>query len=216
MNIDILKSIRSHSLMLGGFAVVTALLLGWVNISTADKITIQKQEAERRALYQVLPPANHDNDLLADTLLLSANLSHFNNIELLGLSQDRSAYIARLGSTISGIIIPVEVHDGYSGDILILVGININASLSGVRILSHKETPGLGDKIDLRVSDWILAFNNHSLSNPTIGQWQVKKDGGDFDQFVGATITPRAVVNGVKKALQFFEQNQTLLLSQKQ
>lgn len=199
--------------MLSGFALVTALLLGLVNAGTADRITLQKQDAERRALYQVLPPATHDNDLLADTLLLDPNSNTFNDMSLLALTQQRAAYIARSGNAISGIILPVEAHDGYNGDILILVGINIDASLSGVRVLNHKETPGLGDKIEVRISDWILGFDNRSLSNPQQAQWQVKKDGGEFDQFVGATITPRAIVNAVKNALLFFAQNQQQLLT---
>jgi Na+-translocating ferredoxin:NAD+ oxidoreductase subunit G len=206
MNSALLKSIRSHSLMLGTFAVVTALLLALVFKATENRIILQKQEAERRALIEVLPPAQHDNDLLADSFLIDEN-SAFQAIALLGLSQQRSAYIARLNGEVSGIIIPVEAHDGYSGDILLLVGINADASLSGIRVLSHKETPGLGDKIDLRVSDWILSFTGHSLNNPAPAQWQVKKDDGEFDQFVGATITPRAVVKAVKNALLFFEEN---------
>lgn len=213
INLALLKSIRSHSFMLGAFAIVTALVLGVVKVSTADRITLQKQEAERKALYQVLPPSNHDNDLLSDNFLLSTDNSNFVHIELLGLTQERNAYIARSGSKVSGIILPVEAHDGYSGDILVLVGINADGTLSGVRVLEHKETPGLGDKIDLRVSNWILGFNNHSLDSPQPAQWLVKKDGGEFDQFVGATITPRAVVLAVKNALLFFTENRQALIN---
>ena len=183
MNSSILRSIQQHSLMLACFAILTGLLIAVVNNATAEKIIEQQQEAERKALYQVLPQEKHNNDILNDRHLLSNTQNDFNDIDLLALKADRYAYIARLNDDVSGVILPVEAHDGYSGDILILVGINIDGSLSGVRILNHKETPGLGDKIDIRVSDWILTFNNHSLSKPKEPQWKVKKDGGEFDQF---------------------------------
>ena len=117
------------------------------------------------------------------------------------------AYLALQGEAPSGIILPLEVHDGYSGDIILLVGILVDGSISGVRVLEHRETPGLGDKIELRVSDWILGFDERSLVDPALPQWQVIKDGGQFDQLVGATVTPRAIVNGVRKALEFYESN---------
>src|SRR5690606_7665772 len=110
-------------------------------------------------------------------------------------------------------ILPVETADGYSGTIRLLVGIDAEGRLTGVRVLQHNETPGLGDKVELRKDDWILGFDGLSLRNPVASGWQVKKDGGDFDQFVGATITPRAVVAAVYNALQFFDLNRENLLN---
>jgi len=107
--------------------------------------------------------------------------------------------------------LPTVAPDGYSGDIKLIVGINLDGTIAGVRALSHKETPGLGDKVDLRKSNWILNFNGRSLLQPSIEQWAVKKDGGTFDQFTGATITPRAVVKSVKKALLFFQQQRDVI-----
>jgi Na+-translocating ferredoxin:NAD+ oxidoreductase subunit G len=200
-------TITRTSLTLGAFALLAALLLGAVNVLTADRIETQQRLAERNALIEIFPARFHDNDLLEDAIALSPEMISFSNITLLGLTSERMAYLARQGETPSGIILPLEVHDGYSGDIILLVGILVDGSISGVRVLEHQETPGLGDKIEVRVSDWILGFDERSLVDPALPQWQVIKDGGQFDQLVGATVTPRAIVNGVRKALEFYESN---------
>ena len=103
--------------------------------------------------------------------------------------------------------------DGYGGDIHVLVAVKSDGSLAGVRVLAHKETPGLGDLIDEDKSKWIFSFNGLSLGNPPEKQWKVKRDGGSFDQFTGATITPRAVVKAVKKVLVYFKANQESVFS---
>ena len=204
-------TITRTSLTLGGFALLAALLLGAVNLVTADRIEEQQQLAERNALAEIFPSNFHDNDLLEETIVLTPETDMFINIDLLGLTRERTAYLARQGETRSGIILPLEVHDGYSGDIILLVGILANGHISGVRVLAHRETPGLGDKIELPVSDWILGFDGRALVDPAIPQWQVIKDGGQFDQLVGATVTPRAIVNGVRKALGFYAVNQHII-----
>ncbi len=122
---------------------------------------------------------------------------------------DALAHMHRHG--ISGI--PVVAPDGYSGDIRLLVGILANGELAGVRVLNHRETPGLGDAIETRRSDWIRQFAGLSLDAPPANAWTVRKDGGEFDQFAGATITPRAVIKAVRQALVFFEQNQAILFA---
>tara|TARA_B110000305_G_C19353792_1_gene595681 strand:+ start:261 stop:941 length:681 start_codon:yes stop_codon:yes gene_type:complete len=214
-------SIVKTSITLGIFALLAALLLGIVNLSTAEKIQEQQLAAERRALGEVLPSSFHDNDLLSKPLPLSPLTSstplanNYAAIELLELSVERQAYIALMGNTFSGAILPVEAHDAYSGDINLLVAILADGTVSGVRVLAHRETPGLGDKIDIQVSNWILGFDGKSLANPSLPQWKVIKDGGEFDQLVGATITPRAVINAVQRALQFFQLNRSTLESSK-
>ena len=95
-----------------------------------------------------------------------------------------------------------------------LVGINVDGTIAGVRVISHNETPGLGDKIDLKKNDWILDFNGKSLENPKPKYWKVKKDKGSFDQLTGATITPRAVVTQVLRTLQYFEKDKVRLLEE--
>lgn len=206
-------SIRRHSVRLGLFALGAAVLLASVNLLTTERIAAQRLTAEREALAAVLPPVLHDNDLLEHAFTLSPATSDFTQIALLGLSSARQGYLSRLNGNSNGVILPVETAEGYSGTILLLLGIDQEGSITGVRVLQHSETPGLGDKLELRKDDWILDFDTLSLQNPAASGWQVKKDGGVFDQFVGATITPRAVVLAVHRALQFFELNRQQLLS---
>lgn len=206
-------SMRTHGLRLGLFALGTAVLLALVNIGTFDRIAEQRRLAERAALEEVLPPTQHDNDLLEDAFTLGPQSTGFAQVELLGLSTGRQAYIARRGGAVSGVILPAETGEGYSGTIVQLVGIDRDGNITGVRVLQHNETPGLGDKVEPRKHPWIFSFDRRSLANTDAVLWQVKKDGGDFDQFVGATITPRAVVGAVHKALQFFEANREQLLA---
>lgn len=206
------SSIRRHSVRLGLFALGTALLLSLVSYMTRERIVEQRLQAERAALSEVLPAAAHDNDLLEDSFLLDPDADDYAEMSLLGLSRQRQAYIARQAGDVSGVILPAETADGYSGTIVLLVGIDTAGAITGVRVLEHNETPGLGDKVEPRKSDWIFSFDGGSLANTSTGQWRVKKDGGEFDQFVGATITPRAVVAAVHNALLFFDRNRERLL----
>ena len=208
---SLLASSTKASVVLGLFGLIAALLLGIVNLVTADRIQEQQRVAERRALAEVFPEHLHDNDLLLDTFTLAPEDPAFSQPELLQLSTSRQAYTGLLNGLFSGTILPVEAHDAYSGDILIMVGVLANGQISAVRVLAHKETPGLGDKIEATVSDWILGFDGKSLLNPTQSRWKVIKDGGEFDQLVGATITTRAVVDAVERALAFFQLNQNKL-----
>jgi len=209
-----LSSIARHSLVLGLIALLAAVALGVVNLLTAERIIAQQREAERKALAEVFPASFHDNDLLADTFILDPGVAaprKFDLLDALQLTSPRQAYTARLDGEFAGVILPAEAHDGYSGDILLLVGILADGSISGVRVLEHGETPGLGDKIELRLSDWILGFDGKTVDNPPASGWQVLKDGGEFDQLTGATITPRAIVTRVRNTLDFFEVNKARL-----
>lgn len=206
-------SMRRHGVRLGLFALGTALLLALVNLLTAERITEQRIQAERAALAAVLPPTLHDNDLLDATFAIDPQAGSWEQVALLGLSSPRQGYRSQLDGRYNGVILPVETAAGYSGTITLLVGIDDGGTVTGVRVLQHNETPGLGDRIELRKDDWILGFDGHSLDNPGTGGWRVRKDGGDFDQFVGATITPRAVVAAVYNALQFFDLNRDALLA---
>lgn len=212
-DIPLATSIRRHSLRLGIFAFGAALLLALVSNGTAERIEAQRLAAELEALNAVLPPSVHDNDLLSDSFMISPADPQFTDTALLGLTSPRPAYLARTAGEPSGVILPLESADGYSGSIVMLIGLNADGEISGVRALQHTETPGLGDKIELRKSEWILTFDNRSLANTDPVLWRVKKDGGEFDQFVGATITPRAVVAAVHNALLFFDANRTSLLN---
>jgi len=203
------QSISKNSFILAAFALVTAGILATTYQSTADRIAAAERKAAQAALLEIVPRSRHDNDMLDTTFPIPAQL-----LGELGLKDDADIYLAFKEAQPVAAIIPMIAPDGYSGDIKLIVGVNYDGSVAGVRVLAHKETPGLGDKVDLRKSPWILNFDGTSLHNPTAKQWAVKKDGGDFDQFTGATITPRAVVKRVKLTLEFFNQHKALLFPQ--
>lgn len=202
------RSISKNSLILTAFALATAGALALTNLGTQDRIASAERAAQQRALYEIIPLSQHDNDLLTDTIPVPQS-----GWSDLGVDATGKIHRARRNGEISALIIPAVAHDGYSGDISMIVGVNRDGTIAGVRILLHKETPGLGDKIELKKSQWILNFNNKSLQVPVIEEWNVKKDGGTFDQFAGATITPRAVVGQIKRVLEFVALNQESLFS---
>lgn len=204
----LVKSISKNSIILALFAMATAGILAGTYQATADRIAAAERAAAKAALLEIVPHHRHDNDMLADVVELTATQR-----DALGLKSDDKIYLAFQNKAPVAAIIPAVAPDGYSGAIKLIIGINADGSIAGVRVLSHKETPGLGDKVDLRKSDWVLGFEGKSLTNPTPIQWAVKKDGGAFDQFTGATITPRAVVKRVKETLIFYQQHKAQIFS---
>ncbi len=200
MSETILKHASKTAITLIAFAVVFTALL--VFVFQITKVPIEKSEAAARlSLFrQIVPQSMHNNDLLKDTLTIAPN-------DLLGNKQPTIANRARINNEPAAVIIVAIAHDGYSGDIKLLIAIKADGSISGVRVLAHKETPGLGDYIDIAKDNWIKLFDNESLLKTAEPQWKVKKDGGEFDYMAGATITPRAIVKAVHKALQYFEAN---------
>lgn len=196
-----------NGFLLALFALICTGLVAVVNQQTFDQIKQQEQQELMRVLHQLIPDEIHDNELTAHCTLLQ-------NKEALGTDEPMPAYIATAAGKPVAIAIEAIAPDGYSGNIKLIVGINTQGEVLGVRTLSHQETPGLGDKIELRKSDWVTQFVGKVLGSEDDKQWLVKKDGGDFDQFTGATITPRAYVKAVKRALWYFNQNQTQIFSQ--
>lgn len=199
------QSMTRNSVLLAIFAVCTTLLITGTYLLTKDRIALEKRKAEEKALLQIVPRERHDNSMLDETIAVgpaSAGLS---------LGEEKRIYVARQDNEVVAVIIPATAPDGYTGEIDLVVGVNSDGSIAGVRALSHKETPGLGDKVDLKKSDWVLGFNGHSLENPTLAGWAVKKDKGVFDQFTGATITPRAVVAATLRVLQYAQANRASL-----
>lgn len=194
-------SIGKNSLLLAAFALVTAGVLAGTYQLTRDKIADAERLAAQQALFEIVPRQSHTNDLLQDTIPVPPEAW-----EQLGLVTGAEIHLARKNGKVIAAIISTVAPDGYSGAIRLLVGVKRNGSVAGVRVLSHNETPGLGDKVELKKSDWILTFAEKSLGQPPAEDWQVKKDGGVFDQFTGATITPRAVVNQVRRVLEFVEE----------
>lgn len=209
------NSIARNAIGLALFAFITAGVIGIVQLTSADRIAKNIAEAQAKALYEITPKASVDNDLLLDTLDLTTEKSKSAfNVNLLGpIETGATAHFAKKNGEVHTIIFPTVAPDGYTTQISLLVGVKLDGSISGVRIIEHKETPGLGDKVELKKSDWVLGFNETSLTSPSIEKWKVKKDGGEFDQFTGATITPRAVVGAVRRTLTFFNNHKDQLLA---
>ena len=199
------RSVLRNSLILGLFAIFTVGLIAITQQGTAQRIIAEQQRMQMRALNEILPDDQHDNDLLNDSFTVDDR-------KYLGLPAPATAWRGRNADKVSAVILPVVTMDGYSGRIDLLVGIRANGELAGVRVVNHRETPGLGDRLELAKADWILDFNGKSLAIPVPERWAVRKDGGDFDQFTGATITPRAVVQAVHRALIYFSEHREVLL----
>ncbi|GAA0851341.1 electron transport complex subunit RsxG [Marinobacter szutsaonensis] len=200
------QSIRRSAIGLGLFAIITGGSIAVTQALTAERIQEEAARAEARALFEIIPESQHDNDLLNDTVQLPAS-------DRLATRGPVTVWVARRNGEPTGFIMPVVAPDGYSGDIRLLVGIDLKGTVLGVRVVSHRETPGLGDRIETKKSDWIYSFEGRSLDNPEPRNWNVKKNGGVFDQFTGATITPRAVVKAVQKSLIYFRQNRREILN---
>lgn len=187
-------------------SLVTFLTAGLLMLSeelTHERIEMQKKELLLRSLEQLIPDKMHDNDLTQSTVEL-------NEARSLGHRKPQLAYVGTLAGRVSVVAIPVTARDGYSGDIDIMVGIKSDGSITSVKIIEQHETPGLGDLVEPNKSDWIQQFADQSLNKTPEKQWLVQRDGGLFDQITGATITPRAIVKAVKKALVYFKDNKQL------
>ena len=194
MQNDNLKAILRAGAALGLFALVGVVLLVAVQWLTKDKIAENARQMKLQRLHEIVLAADYDNDLLAGAKTLPLAIE--------GLADTAIKYTATKAGQLIADVYEITSLQGYSGPISLVIGINADNTLRGVRVISHKETPGLGDKIETNKADWILQFAGKSLSNPKASQWKVRKDGGDFDQFTGATITPRAVVNAVRETLE--------------
>ena len=186
------------ALLLTAVATVTVGAVAVVHDLSRPRIEANERAQRVARLAEVLGQTQYDNDLLADAITVR-------DPDLLGTADALSVHRARLGGQPVAALIETVAPDGYSGSIRLLVAVDVHGRLLGVRVLSHKETPGLGDGIDRRKSDWIDAFAGRSLGDPAPEGWRVRKDGGEFDQFTGATVTPRAVVRAVHNALVYFD-----------
>ena len=195
------KVFRSGAL-LALFALTGVSLLALVNQQTRDKIAENEYQALVALLEEIIPPQDYDNDLINDYITLPASV----------LQSDSAVTVYRARKQHENVlaIFVVSTSRGYAGIIKMIIGVKTDKTLSGVRVVSHSETPGLGDKMETRKSDWIKTFTGLSLQQPGVSQWAVKKDNGYFDQFTGATITPRAIVNTVKHTLLWAQKPQHL------
>ncbi|PWW15926.1 electron transport complex protein RnfG [Pseudidiomarina tainanensis] len=193
------KSMRHNGMVLALFAIVATLLIMATAQFTEEPIKRQQEQELLQVLNQLIPPELHDNDLYQSCSLVD-------HAEL-GPGSHR-IYRASLNQQATALAVEVTAPNGYSGAIELLVAFTVAGEVSGVRTLRHQETPGLGDKIEIRKDDWITSFNGLTVQGADDNRWAVTRDGGMFDQFTGATITPRAVVQAVKRANLLFQQQQ--------
>lgn len=201
-----LRSMGMAALILAGFSVAGAGLVAVTYFGTKDIIAEAQRAALEASLNQLVPADRYDNRLVEDAIEVVAP-------EWLGTDQPVTVYRARKNGQPVALFATPYAPDGYSGPIQLLIGVYADGTLAGVRVLAHKETPGLGDAIDEKRSPWILAFTGKSLGNPPLERWKVKKDGGIFDQFTGATITPRAVVKATGRFLEYVQGHRDLLFA---
>lgn len=191
----ILSSMAKNGVILSAFALATTGLVATINMLTADKIAEQELLQLTTQLHEVLDPRAYDNQLSHDCVII--------NDPRLGPYADQVVYRARKNNQPVALVVRHITPNGYSGDINLLTAVLSDGRIAGVRSTKHAETPGLGDKVEIRKSAWISSFNNMTVRSADDERWAVKKDGGQFDQFTGATITPRAVIGSVKNAVLF-------------
>lgn len=191
-----------HGLILFAFCLGFGLLLAITDAVTLDDIAARAVEDKQNSLSQVLPDDIHDNNPVKDTVTLK-------NAE----GKEITVFRATKGGQVTGVAYEI-FGTGYAGEIRLMMGVGSDGRVLGVRVLAHKETPGLGDKIEIKKTDWIEHFTGLLLGKPAVERWKVKKDGGDFDQFAGATITPRGVVKAVREGLEFFAANRTAMIEE--
>lgn len=185
-----------HAFILGAFCLGFGVMLAITDQVTAKDIAARALEDKVNSLSQVIPASIHDNNPVNDSIAMQN--AH---------GKELTVYRAIKDGKVTGVA--YEIHgSGYAGEMKLMLGVDAEGKVLGVRVLAHKETPGLGDKIEVKKGDWILRFTGLSLANPLPEKWKVKKDGGQFDQFAGATITPRGVVKAVREGLDFFAANQ--------
>jgi electron transport complex protein RnfG len=202
----IARSTLQTAINLVFFAVLATAVLASTFFLTRDEIKKSEDAEKMKLINQLVPVALYDNDIIKDTLAIPAD-------ELLGTEDTTLAYRARLKGEDSAVVLESVAPDGYSGRIWLILAVRANGELAGVRVVTHKETPGLGDYIELPKSPWIKGFDGKSRALYKDADWKVKKDGGQFDYMAGATITPRAIVKAVNKALIYFEQNRDKLFA---
>ena len=201
---NLITSIGAGAISLGIFAVLAAAAISLTYIAGSESIAANKAASKARALAAVMPANLYDQSLLSAPIELV-------DYAKLNLKPNALAYAAVKSGDTQAIILPVTAKDGYSGDISLLLGIDKYGVIQGLRTIEHKETPGLGDKVEHKKSDWVDSFIGKSLANTPSNDWAVTKDGGVFDAFTGATITPRAVVNAVHQGMLYHQRQQSVL-----
>lgn len=198
-------AINKNAKILALFAIACTAAVGLVHLLTKDRIELQAQQQLVKQLNETIDENSHDNEMFRDCIIAPSDT----NSDLI----TDVIYRARMNNRPVAAAIKTIAPGGYNGNIELLIAVNTDGSVSGVRTLLHKETPGLGDKVELKKSDWITKFSGKKVLVQNDSRWAVVKDGGMFDQFTGATITPRAVVKTVKKTVDYFKANQDAIFT---
>lgn len=194
---------HKHAAILGGFCLGFGIVLAVTAQITSDAIQQRAEDDKQNSLAQVIPPGLHDNNPVAAAITVTG-----------AEGKPVTVYRAMRNRRVTAVAYEIA-GSGYAGEIKLMLGVDAEGRILGVRALAHKETPGLGDKIEPAKSDWITRFTGLSLGAPPADKWKVKKDGGQFDQFSGATITPRGVVKAIRGGLEFFAAHRDQLVEVK-
>ncbi|PTD97673.1 electron transport complex subunit RsxG [Pseudothauera lacus] len=195
-----LDALWYQTVSLGTVTLLAGAALALAHTATGPAIAAAEARDVAASLAQVLPENFHDNDLLADTVSIAGPDG-----------RPLTVHRARQGEAVVAVIYQMT-GKGYAGPIRLVMGVDRSGTVTGVRVTGHGETPGLGDKIEVARHPWVLAFAGKSLEEPLPARWAVKKDGGEFDQFAGATITPRAVVAAVRQGLELYATQRSAML----
>jgi electron transport complex protein RnfG len=193
------------------FVIIFTGLLSGAYLWTKPAIDASTAEEKMKLVNEVLPNSEYDNALLEDTVALPATKE-------LGLDDPSTVYRARQGGQPAALVFEAVAADGYAGKIKLVIAVRSDGQVAGVRVTQHKETPGLGDYIELKkdknkARPWITQFSGMSLAQVTDKDWKVKKDGGRIDFYAGATVTPRAVSKAVLKAVKWAAANRDQLFA---
>lgn len=200
MSSTILKHATQTGAILALFAIVGTAFLVATHFATKDIIAESERQAKLELISQIVPRNAFDNDIIKDAAALPAAPE-------IGNREPSTVYRAtREGKPVAAVL-EAAAPDGYSGRIKFIIAIKADGAISGVRVIEHHETPGLGDYIEIAKSQWITIFDGNSLTNPPDKDWRVKKDGGKFEHNTGATVTPRAMIKAVHKTLEYFRKN---------
>jgi electron transport complex protein RnfG len=194
-----MNQVQRASVTLAVCVLIAIIALSMTHRLTEDRIALTQHQWLSKNLEAVMPSGSYDNDpLLSMHFIEAVELGSEKPVAIYPIYKNQNPYAA---------VLTVTAPDGYNGAIKLLLGLYANGTIIAARVTSHTETPGLGDDLELKRSDWIHDFSKKSLNSTTIENWNVRKQGGDFDAFTGATITPRAVVHAIYRALKWYEDN---------
>jgi electron transport complex protein RnfG len=200
------SSVLKGGITLAAIAAVCTSLVAFTWGTTRERIAANEQAWLEQSLQPALSGLFFDSGVTESKLVVPAPHG-------LPGSEDALIYRVYAGESPVAALFVVSARDGYAGAIRLLVGVDVDGSVTGVHVLTHRETPGLGDRVETAKSDWVRQFDGRSLGNPRAEEWKIRRDGGEFDQLTGASVTPRAIVKAVRETLQYYEANGTSIFA---